>query len=118
MEAEQSLAALPYDMRRKEVGDRSYLYEISDRSGNGRSLGAWSPENDATFRTYRESKASAKQRRNASRKVLDESGRMCRALRLPMLASAAGPILREADRRRLLGSHLLVVGTNALAAYC
>ena len=34
-----------------------------------------------------------------------------------MLASAAGPILREADRRRLLGRDLLVVGTNAMPAY-
>ena len=34
-----------------------------------------------------------------------------------MLSSDAGPILREADRRGLLGSHLLVVGTNAMAAY-
>jgi hypothetical protein len=34
-----------------------------------------------------------------------------------MLASAAGPILREADRRDLLGSHFLVVGTNAMVAY-
>ncbi|MGB3722569.1 MAG: GSU2403 family nucleotidyltransferase fold protein [Pacificimonas sp.] len=34
-----------------------------------------------------------------------------------MLSADAGPILREADRRSLLGSHLLVVGTNAMAAY-
>jgi hypothetical protein len=34
-----------------------------------------------------------------------------------MLAAAAGAILREADRRRLLGGHLLVVGTNAMPAY-
>jgi hypothetical protein len=34
-----------------------------------------------------------------------------------MLADPAGPILREADRRRLLDTHLLVVGTNAMSAY-
>jgi hypothetical protein len=34
-----------------------------------------------------------------------------------MLANAAGAILREADRRRLLGRDLLVVGTNAMPAY-
>src|SRR3546814_13056782 len=42
---------------------------------------------------------------------------MYRALRLPLLSSDAGPILRECDRRDLLGSHLLVVGTKAIAAY-
>jgi hypothetical protein len=118
MDAERTLAALPYDMRRKEVGEHSYLYEINDRGGNGRSLGPWSAENEAKFMAYREEKANAKERRDLSRNGLDETGRLCRALRLPMLASAAGPILREADRRRLLGSHLLVVGTNAMAAYC
>ncbi|KAF0174908.1 MAG: hypothetical protein FD124_2748 [Alphaproteobacteria bacterium] len=117
MEAELALALLPYDLRRKEVGGRAYLYEIRDRSGNGRSLGPWSDEHEARLAAYRAEKAGLKQRRDQSRERLDETGRLGRALRLPMLASAAGPILREADRRSLLGSHLLVVGTNAMIAY-
>ena len=117
IEAERALAGLPYDLRRKEIGGGVYLYEINDRSGNGRSLGPWSDENEAKFMAYRDEKTRQKQRRDASRESLEESGRLCRALRLPMLAIAAGPILREADRRSLLGSHLLVVGTNAMAAY-
>lgn len=117
MDAERILAVLPYDLRRKEISGRSYLYEIHDRSGNGKSLGAWSPENDNRLTTYRAQKAAAKQRRDTSRPSLDEASRLYRALRLPMLASEAGPILRESDRRRLLGSHLVVVGTNAMVAY-
>lgn len=117
IEAEQSLVALPYDLRRKLVAGRSYLYEIYDRGGNGRSLGPWSTVNEARFSTYHERKAELKARRDASRAVLNETARLCRALRVPMLADAAGAILREADRRRLLGSHLLVVGTNAMVAY-
>jgi hypothetical protein len=117
MEAEQVLAALPYDLRRKEVSGRTYLYEIADRSGNGKSLGPWSPENEAAFAAYHERKSAAKRRRDESRLTLEESGRLCRALRLPMLANGAGPILRECDRRQLLGRRLLVVGTNAMAAY-
>ena len=117
MAAEQTLAALPYDLRRKDVGGRGYLYEIHDRAGNGRSLGPWSEDNEAKFTAYREAKAAAKARREASGKSLNETARLCRALRVPMLASAAGPILREADRRRLLGRDLLVVGTNAMPAY-
>jgi hypothetical protein len=117
MEAEQVLAQLPYDLRRKEVGGRAYLYEITGRDGNGKSLGPWSPQAAAKFDAFRQTKADAKARRDASRAAMEESGRLCRALRLPMLASAAGPILREADRRRLLGQRLLVVGTNAMAAY-
>ncbi len=117
IEAERILADLPYDLRRKEVAGRSYLYEIYDRSGNGRSLGPWSPENEARFSAYHARKTETKARRDASRPVLDETARLCRALRVPMLSDAAGAILREADRRRLLGSHLLVVGTNAMVAY-
>lgn len=117
MEAARSLAALPYDLRRKEVGGRAYLYEILDRGGNGKSLGPWSPENEARLLSYRERKADLKARQESSRSVLTETGRLARALRLPMLADPAGPILREADRRRLLDTHLLVVGTNAMSAY-
>ncbi|MDO8801732.1 GSU2403 family nucleotidyltransferase fold protein [Phenylobacterium sp.] len=49
--------------------------------------------------------------------LLAETAKVGRALRLPLLASEAGEIAREADRRRLLGSQLLVVGTNAVVAY-
>lgn len=117
MDAERALAALPYDLRRKEVGGRTYLYEITDRSGNGRSLGPWSPENEMKFETYRADKAAAKTRRDQYRATAQETGRLCRALRLPQLANPAGEILREADRRNLLASHLLVIGTNAMSAY-
>ncbi len=117
IEAERTLAALPYDLRRKEVDGRHYLYEIHDRGGNGRSLGPWSPDNARKFDAYRETKTAAKARRDNTRTLVEESARLCRALRLPLLASQAGEILREADRRDLLGSHVLVVGTNAMAAY-
>lgn len=117
MEAEQTLAAFPYDLRRKEISGRAYLYEIRDRSGNGKSLGAWTQEKEVEFETYRAKKSEAKQRRDTSRAMLDESARLARALRVPVVASEAGPILREADRRRLLDGSLLVVGTNTMAAY-
>jgi hypothetical protein len=117
MAAEQALAALPYDLRRKQIGGRSYLYEIFDRDGNGRSLGPWSAQSDVRFESFKAQKARAKAGRDAARQALGESARICRALRTPMLASEAGAILREADRRRLLGARLIVIGTNALPAY-
>ncbi len=115
--AERDITALPYDLRRKKVGEYEYLYEIYDRSGNGKSLGAWDDHKQRQFDEYRETKQSAKQRREGASASLEESARIARALRLPLLSADAGPILREADRRSLLGSHLLVVGTNAMAAY-
>jgi hypothetical protein len=117
IDAERALDAIPYDLRCKRVGGREYLYEIYDRSGNGKSLGAWDDEKQRQFDEYRAVKAAAKARREGARDALAETSRIARALRLPLLSADAGPILREADRRQLLGSHLLVVGTNAMAAY-
>ena len=117
IEAERELYALPYDLRRKKVGEYEYLYEIFDRSGNGKSLGPWDEEKLARFEEYKAAKAAQKERRDGVRDALNESSRIARALRLPMISADAGPILREADKRSLLGSHLLVVGTNAMASY-
>lgn len=117
MAVEQALTALPYDLKRKEISGRSYLYEIRDRNGNGRSLGAWSDEHAARLDAYRAEKHDLKARREGARERLGETARIARALRLPQLPAEAGEILREADRRRLLGDCLLVIGTNAMAAY-
>jgi len=117
MEAVQGLHAMPYDLRRKTVSGKTYLYEIFDRSGNGKSLGAMNDERELQFKEYKAAKKALKAQRNDVRDVLDESARLYRALRLPLLSSDAGPILREIDKRGLLGSHLIVVGTNAMAAY-
>ena len=117
IEAERELYTMPYDLRRKKVGDYEYLYEIFDRSGNGKSLGAWDDDKQSQLEEFKAAKAALKEHRDGARDALGESSRIARALRLPLLSADAGPILREADRRSLLGSHLLVVGTNAMAAY-
>lgn len=117
MDAERALAALPYDLRRKTVGGREYLYRIYDRGGNGKSLGPLTKDREEDLRAYRQAKDEGKSRIAAVRPVLAESAALYRALRLPLLSADAGPILRECDRRRLLATHLLVVGTNAIAAY-
>lgn len=117
MAAEQELAKMPYDLRRKTISGSVYLYEIRDRSGNGKSLGAMDDAREARFREYHARKDALQAQIKGLRAALSESAALYRALRLPMLSGEAGPILRECDRRRLLGSHLLVVGTNAIAAY-
>ena len=117
MAAEQELAAMPYDLRRKTVSGSIYLYEIRDRSGNGKSLGPMNESRQVRFQEYHERKDALQAQIKGLRPALAESAALYRALRLPMLSSEAGPILRECDRRHLLGSHLMVVGTNAIAAY-
>lgn len=117
IEAERALAALPYDLRRKKVGEREYLYEVHGRDGNGTSRGAMTELKEAALASYKEQKSALKERRAAASTALDESARLYRALRLPLLASEAGEILREADIRGLLGTDFMVVGTNAIPAY-
>jgi hypothetical protein len=117
LEAERSLAALPYGLKWKRIGGGDYLYEVLDRQGNGKSLGPRSPETAARYEHYRTQKNELKERRDRSARTLDETARLYRAVRLPQIDSHAAEILREADRRSLLGRNLLVVGTNAMAAY-
>jgi hypothetical protein len=117
IEAERQRAALPYDLRRKTISGSDYLYEIFDRGGNGRSLGRFDDDAEARLAAYRQTKEETKDRIAQSGAVLGETARLARALRLPLLASEAGGILREIDRRSLFGTHLLVVGTNAMVAY-
>lgn len=117
IEAERALAVLPYGMKWKRVSNGEYLYETRDRDGNGRSLGPKSAETEARYEAFRASKAALAERRDVSARRLAETCRMYRALRLPMIPTEAARVLREADRRGLLGSHLLVIGTNAMPAY-
>lgn len=117
MEAERRLSALPYDLKIREINGARYLYETVDRNGNGKSRGRLDDEKQLAFDRYREEKADAKDRRDGSRTTLEEKSSIYRALRLPLLPSQAGRILREADRRGLLGNEILVVGTNAVSAY-
>lgn len=117
IEAERALETLPYGLSWKTISGRDYLYELIDRNGNAKSRGPRSPETEAFYKRSRAEKVEAKKRREQSWNRLAETGRLYRALRLPMLANEAANLLREADRRLLLGSHLMVVGTNAMAAY-
>lgn len=117
VDAERALAQIPYNLIRKRVGDREYLYEVIDRANNGKSLGPMTPELEARLTEYQETKKDLQLRRANAQALVDESGRLARPLRLPMLSSAAGELLRELDRRSLLGTSVIVVGTNCMPAY-
>jgi hypothetical protein len=117
IEAQRELARLPYNLVRKRVGENEYLYEVIDRRNNGKSLGRMSPELERRWADYRAAKENWQDRAARANARIEEIGRVARPLRLPLLSSAAGEILRELDRRRLLDGTLLVVGTNCIPAY-
>jgi hypothetical protein len=117
METLRTLNDLPYNMRIKEVSGREYLYEVTDRLGSMKSKGPLDSGKQAEFDQYKADKAALKDRLIQSRTALKETASLYRALRLPMLPTEAGKILREADRTGFLGEQAMVVGTNALVAY-
>lgn len=101
----------------KTVAGRQYLYRIRDRQGNGSSLGPRGPENEKLYDQYQAAKADLRDRVARISPTLDEAAAVYRALRLPMIDSYAGRLLRELDLRELLGPVVLAVGTTATAAY-
>jgi len=117
IEADSALAALPYNLVRKEVKGRSYLYELVDRLGNGKSLGPFDADAERKLADYQARKAQLKARVQGTSRTLETTARMYRALRLPLIDSPAGDILRAIDRRDFLGRRVMVVGTNAIPVY-
>lgn len=75
------------------------------------------PELERQFQQYHQQKQQLKDRLRDSWSKVEESCRLYRSLRLPLLSSEAGALLREADRRDMLGSKVMVVGANAMPAY-
>jgi hypothetical protein len=117
LEAESSLRALPYNLSRKEVKGHAYLYELFDRNGNGKSLGPFDSEAEHKLAEYQQRKAELKHRIQDTTRTLETTARMYRALRLPLIDSPAGDILRAIDRHDFLGRRVMVVGTNAIPVY-
>ena len=111
--AEQALTSMPYDLKRKLINGHYYLYEVFDRIGNGKSLGRWSDDAARQYDEYRVAKSREKQRRESGRALLDESARLYRALRLPLLSSDAGPI-RAGDWIGIVRGDGIVAVTGSL----
>jgi hypothetical protein len=104
---------LPGRLAWKTVAAREYLYRIVNGRGHGRSLGARCAETEGLY----EAAALARQSADALWPLLKREGALYRALRLPRISSTAAQLLRELDLYGLIGNTLMVVGTNAIAAY-
>lgn len=111
MDAERIL--VPGRLTWKTVSGTDYLYRIINGRGDGRSLGPRSPQTQAQW----EAAQTARQTSETLWPTLLRDGALYRALRLPRIASEAARLLREFDRYGLLGTSLVVVGTNAMAVY-
>lgn len=117
IDARRELEALPYHLTWHTSAGRDYLYEIRNARGDGRSLGPRSAETEATKTAYDAQKEQLRQRQSGAEATLTTTSAIWRALKLPAISHEAAKILQELDARGMLGTSLLVVGTNAFAAY-
>jgi hypothetical protein len=113
----RDLDALPTSMYWVERSNKAYLYAKKTSSDNGTSLGAKTPDLEAKYSHYLETKARLKDRLVAMDAVIEERAALYRRLRLPFILDKQAEILRKLDMEALLGTDFLVVGTNAFVAY-
>jgi hypothetical protein len=117
LSAGRELRDLPYGMSWKHSSGKDYLYALTDRLGNGKSLGPRSADTEAIHKEYLSAKEDASAREKEAARSLRESAQILRALRAPLIFPAAAAILREAALRSMLGTDLITVGTVAMTAY-
>ncbi|WP_072394258.1 nucleotidyltransferase domain-containing protein [Hyphomicrobium sp. CS1GBMeth3] len=98
-----------------KTGERQYLKRRYGTSWE--SLGARSPETEATKASYTEQRSRLRQRITRLAKRLDAMKKINRAHGLGRVPDTAAKVLRKLDEVGLLGKQLFVVGTHSLYAY-
>ena len=117
LQARQALIALPNSMYWAERAGHEYLYAKQSSTDNGTSLGVRSPQTEAQFARYTEERKSAADRAASADTLIQTRASLYRRMRMPTLPDKQAEILRKLDIEGLLGTDLIVVGTNAFSAY-
>ena len=115
--AERSLFRQGGRLAWKVIDGKDHLYRVIDRVGNAEYVGPRNAETEKLATREMPERKDARQRARALKRRFPELAAQYRALKLPRIADAAARVLVECDRRALLGSAVLVVGTNAMGAY-
>lgn len=92
-------------------------YLIEKHGTVRKSLGRETPELVSKKTDFDSRKKALKARASASGKRLERMANVNKALRLGRLRRIVAKILRELDSKGLLGTHVILVGTNALHAF-
>jgi len=117
MEALRRLERLPSSMFFVAKGSSEYLTIKRYPGDPGTTAGARSPETERRLQDFHEERRQASAALAETQTALAEIVRQYRALKLPLAMPRPARILRELDRRELLGTDLMLVGSNAFAAY-
>jgi hypothetical protein len=113
----REIQALPASMYWVEKESNEYLYAKQTSQDAGTSLGAKNAQTIERFEEYTAQRSELKTRFANLESMLSERVALYRRLRLPSLPDKQGDILRALDVADLLGTDLMVVGTNAFVAY-
>ncbi len=116
-QARQSLASLPRSMFWQSKGGTEYLAVKRGSHDSATTRGARSPETEASYESFVAEKEAARKWAAEADAHIEQRARQYRALRLPVMLDKQGELLRALDVEGLLRNDLLVVGTNAFAAY-
>ena len=115
--ARQTLASLPTSMFWQTKGGADYLAVKNGGYDSATTKGVRSAQTEALYDSFVAEKELAKQRAAEADALIEQRALQYRALRLPVMLDKQGELLRALDVAGLLRNDLLVVGTNAFAAY-
>ena len=117
LDARQTLAKLPASLYWAERSGHQYLYAKQNGTDNGTSLGARSSQTEQQLAIFTEEKKQAQERAASADALIQTRSALYRRMRMPTLPDKQAEILRKLDIEGLLGTDLMVVGTNAFSAY-
>ena len=98
-------------------GGADYLAVKNGGYDSATTKGVRSAQTEALYDSFVAEKELAKQRAAEADALIEQRALQYRALRLPVMLDKQGELLRALDVAGLLRNDLLVVGTNAFAAY-
>jgi len=104
-------------MHWKKITGREYLYRYRDRYGHGYSLGPRSPDTEGIWAEFARKRREAATRLGTQRGRLAEAARFCRAALINRVPDPVTRIVRYFTEGDLSGAPIMVIGTQALAAY-
>ncbi len=112
----RELDALAGHMKWRAAKGKDYLWH-SKGYGSGESLGVRSSETERIYETHRRAKAETKERLGATEPDLKRAAAMYVAAGLPVIDTWSAKLFQHLDRERLMGTLVMVVGTNAMPVY-
>ena len=116
-ETKRQLEALPASMFWKTVGSAQYLAIKETSESNAKTHGRRDEAAEQRLTNYQHEKERLNQRVRALDAQVSERAGLYRRLRMPSILDRQAEILRRLDVEVLLGTDLMVVGTNAFIAY-